>query len=433
MKDQQVPANVAEVDCTKEAKLCEKHQIRGYPSIKVFRSEVENILDYSGARDTENILDFLKRQSLPAVNKMKPMEVKPFTEKFKVVVVATLPPGHKAVEVFEKTANKLRDSFVFASTESGTETSIALYKKFDEGLAQYKGNVENLKEEELIAWIEEESLPLMDEIGPENYTKYMSAKKPMAYLFYENEEQRKNFGEITQKVMKKYKGKVNAIFINAATYGQHADSLNLDKQWPGFVIDDIKENLKYPLTGKGRKELTLENLESFMKDFVNGTLKPVFKSEPIPKDDKAAVKTVVHDNFKELVLDNKKDVFLEIYAPWCGACKRIADDYEKLAQKYAPHSDKIIIAKMDGTLNDLPKDAKFTLEHFPTLLLYKATSNELVEMKKLGNVNDFIDFISANASNKVEVSKEDIKEDAEAEVEELEEPLPTADESHDEL
>ena len=38
-------------------------------------------------------------------------------------------------------------------------------------------------------------------------------------------------------------------------------------------------------------------------------------------------------NFEEIVNDEKKDVLIEFYAPWCGHCKSLAPKYEELGEK----------------------------------------------------------------------------------------------------
>jgi thiol-disulfide isomerase/thioredoxin len=57
------------------------------------------------------------------------------------------------------------------------------------------------------------------------------------------------------------------------------------------------------------------------------------KSEEVPATNDEPVKILVGKNFKELVLDNDKDVLVEFYAPWCGHCKQLAPIYETLAKK----------------------------------------------------------------------------------------------------
>ncbi|KAJ2658926.1 hypothetical protein IW148_004476 [Coemansia sp. RSA 1199] len=69
-------------------------------------------------------------------------------------------------------------------------------------------------------------------------------------------------------------------------------------------------------------------------------------------------------NFKQVV-DGSKNVLVKFYAPWCGHCKNMAEDYEKLAAGYA-HSDNIVIAEVNA---DDHRDlgTKFGVQGFPTL------------------------------------------------------------------
>ena len=51
--------------------------------------------------------------------------------------------------------------------------------------------------------------------------------------------------------------------------------------------------------------------------FISGELVPEYKSEPIPSDPiEDDVHIVVGKSFDDVVLDDNKDVFLEVYAPW---------------------------------------------------------------------------------------------------------------------
>jgi protein disulfide-isomerase A1 len=101
------------------------------------------------------------------------------------------------------------------------------------------------------------------------------------------------------------------------------------------------------------------------------------KSEPTPvQNGNEAVKVVVGNTFNETVLNSDKDVFLKIYAPWCGHCKSLAPVWEQLGESVV--SPNVVIAKMDMTMNDLPNlDVK--VKGFPTILLFKAKTNEIVE------------------------------------------------------
>ena len=58
----------------------------------------------------------------------------------------------------------------------------------------------------------------------------------------------------------------------------------------------------------------------------------------------------------------------QVYAPWCGHCKKLTPIYIKLAKRFAA-VDSVVIAKMDGTENEHPNvEAK----GYPTILFFPA-------------------------------------------------------------
>ena len=77
---------------------------------------------------------------------------------------------------------------------------------------------------------------------------------------------------------------------------------------------------------------------------------------------------VVGKNFEDVVKDPKKDVLLEVYAPWCGHCKSLEPIYKKLAKRFEK-VDSVVIAKMDGTENE---HADVDVKGFPSIMLFTA-------------------------------------------------------------
>jgi len=395
---------LASVDCTVEKEICEKHAIKGYPTLAVFRAGSE-VTKYVGPREAASIVKFMKKQASPAVATLKGSdELKKLKEAEDVVVVGFFKDAKsEASTTFARLAEQLRTDHTFASMSeipsNYKDGQVVLFKKFDEGEVTF---TEALTVESLAKFVARESIPLTAEIGPENYAKYLDSGIPMAYFFYADEKQKEQFAPIVAAAAKSVKGKVNTVFINGGLYGQHAESLNLVQEWPAFSIHDMAKDTKFPLAKDAK--MTVETLTKHLESFVAGSLKPHFKSEPIPKDEDVKanpIRKLVHDNFDAVAMDKEKDVLVEIYAPWCGACKRIAPEYEELAKDVAKASDKFIIAKYDGTANDIPASLNFRLEHFPTFKLIKSGTNEVISYDGDLAYNNLAEFLELKAGHKI--------------------------------
>jgi len=137
-----------------------------------------------------------------------------------------------------------------------------------------------------------------------------------------------------------------------------------------------------------------ETLEEFVADFLAGKLKVRRKSGLAPKK-QGPVHVVVGDTFNEVVLNKKKDVLVEFYAPWCGHCKSLEPKYLQLA-KDLKHEKNLIIAKMDTTANEYPSE--FTVKGYPTIYLAPAGGKELVPYEGEREVDDLKKFIKEHAA-----------------------------------
>merc|ERR1719237_122347 len=115
----------------------------------------------------------------------------------------------------------------------------------------------------------------------------------------------------------------------------------------------------------------------FISDVEAGLVKPKLKSEPEPAPSDEPVITAVGTTMRDTIFTPDKDVLLEVYAPWCGHCKKLEPEYIKLAKKIKKEelNDLLTIAKIDGTANDSPVDS-IDWTGFPTIFFVKAGNPE---------------------------------------------------------
>lgn len=359
----------------------------------------------------------MTKQSLPAVSILSKDTLEDFKTADKVVLVAYLAADDKTSNTtFTTVAEKLRDNFLFgavndadvAEAEGVSFPAVVLYKSFDEGKTVF---AETFDAETIEKFANTASIPLIGEVGPETYAGYMATGIPLAYIFAETEEERTTISKALKDVAELHRGKVSFATIDAKAFGAHAGNLNLKAdKFPAFAIQDTVNNKKYPYDQE--LEITAETIGKFVSEFVEGKVEPSIKSEPIPETQEGPVQIVVAKNYDDIVLDDKKDVLIEFYAPWCGHCKALAPKYDILAQLYADagFTDKVTIAKVDATLNDVPDE----IQGFPTIKLYKAGDKKNpVTYSGSRSIEDLIKFVKENGKHAVEVTYEE--EAAEAE------------------
>ena len=79
------------------------------------------------------------------------------------------------------------------------------------------------------------------------------------------------------------------------------------------------------------------------------------------------IKHATDDTFESLVTQNDRPVVVDFWAAWCGPCKMVAPEMEKLAAKY----DGIVdVVKVDVDANPRLSQA-FGIMSIPTIAFFK--------------------------------------------------------------
>ncbi|EEE57183.1 hypothetical protein OsJ_07123 [Oryza sativa Japonica Group] len=402
------PVVLAKVDASADLNrgLAGEHGVQGYPTIRILRDRGARSHNYAGPRDAAGIVAYLKRQAGPASVEIAASASPPAADSIAndgVVVVGVFPElSGSEFESFMAVAEKMRADYDFRHTTDagvlprGDRTVrgplVRLFKPFDELFV----DSQDFDRDALEKFIESSGFPTVVtfDTSPANQ-KYLlkyfdnAGTKAMLFLSFSDdraEEFRTQFHEAANQ----YSANNISFLIGDVTASQGA--------FQYFGLKESEVPLVFILASKSKyikPTVEPDQILPYLKEFTEGTLAPHVKSEPIPEVNDQPVKTVVADNLREVVFNSGKNVLLEFYAPWCGHCQKLAPILEEVAVSLKDDED-VVIAKMDGTANDVPSD--FAVEGYPSMYFYSSGGNLLPYDGR--TAEEIIDFITKNKGSR---------------------------------
>jgi len=399
LKANDPPVTLAQVDCTEAGKdTCGRFSVSGYPTVKIFRNG-ELSQDYNGPREAGGIIKHMRSQVGPASKECTTEEeLKSLLAKPEVVVVNY--DKHND-DVFQKVANTLREQVAFGHYYAGDKTGLVLHRpkhlqsKFES--AELKMLDEKLEKDGAGHFILTNYHGLVGHRTTDNAREF---KEPLVAVYYDvdyvkNIKGTNYWRNRVMKVAQNFKS-LNFAVCNKNDFQHEASEFGLDVVTAEAPLVAIKSDkgkfvMKEVFDSKGVA------FEQFLKDFEAGNLEAYLKSEPVPESNDEGVKVAVAKNFDELVVNSKKDVLVEFYAPWCGHCKKLAPVFDELGEKMM--EENVEIVKMDATANDVP--AGYDVRGFPTLFWVPSDSKKPVSYNGGREVDDFVKYIAEKATNEL--------------------------------
>ncbi|CAD7005520.1 protein disulfide-isomerase [Ceratitis capitata] len=396
---QESPIKLGKVDATIESSLAEKHQVRGYPTLKFFRNGVP--VEYSGGRQSADIISWVNKKTGPPAKELKSVEEAEKLLKDNEIAVIGFFKNQESDEAkaFVSVANAL-DTFVFGvssdadvlSHYEAKDGSVVLFKPFDEKKSVYEGEttVENLKK-----FVQVQSLPLIVEFNHESASKIFGGSIKSHLLFFVSKEAGhiEKHVEPLKDIAKQYREDILFVTISSdeEEHQRIFEFFGMSKEEvPTIRLIRLEEDMaKYKPESN---DLSADTIKEFLQKFMDGKLKQHLLTQDVPEDwDKNPVKVLVAKNFDDVALDTTKDVLVEFYAPWCGHCKQLAPIYDQLGEKFKDN-ESIVIAKIDATANELEHTK---ISSFPTIKLYRKGDNKVVDYNLDRTLDEFVKFMEA--------------------------------------
>ncbi|KAH7427971.1 hypothetical protein KP509_10G069400 [Ceratopteris richardii] len=421
-------AYLAKVDVTVESELAEQYDVRGLPTLLFFIDGKPK--PYSYHRTSEALVAWIQRKVGPVITEVNSTsEAKTILESGNTVVVALFDKFEgKEIDEFTSAARQ-EDNVLFYYTKNKEVAELfhikqdskvpfaVLLKSAAEKVVSYGGDFERSSISDFVL---ANKLPLVSIFNHDSATSIFESSIKKQIILFASPEDSKLVFPAFEEAAKFHKGKLLFIYVDSSSdeVGKPVvEFFGASVEKPMIMAFMVSEDrpMKYLL----EDEPTVEKIKDFATRFLAGKLKQFYKSEPLPEKNDGDVKVVVGKNFDEIVLDESKDVLLEIYATWCGHCQTLEPTYNKLG-KVLRGIDSLVIAKMDGTKNEHPRAKS---DGYPTLLFYPA-GNKTIDAMTVDiewTIKTFYQFLKKNAAIPFtlakpttvgeETTKTDLKED----------------------
>ncbi|CAB1457730.1 unnamed protein product [Pleuronectes platessa] len=384
LKGEEAELRLGKVDAAEEKELAEEFEIGGFPTLKLFiNGDRKQPVDFTGKRTAEGIVQWMKRRSGPGAPVLDSAEsAAQFIDAHEINVVGFFDDlDSEAAKLFKELSLDVTDTeFALTATPEVfqkyevKENSVVLFKKFDDGRADFTLSEEGtLDKKNLTKFIDENSLELIIPFKQETSDKIFSSSILLHSLLFINStvESQVALLDASRPVAKEFKGKML------------------------FIVIDVTAAMSHVLTYFGVAEgdaptARIINMETGKKrSWAAPPSHTIAQRRSQRTGTKDQSKSWWGKNFESVALDPTKNVFVEFYAPWCGHCKELAPIWDKLGEKYADHED-IIIAKIDSSANELES---VTIQGFPTLKYFPAGGKEVVEFSGNRDLETFSKFL----------------------------------------
>ncbi|KAF8025581.1 hypothetical protein BT93_F2427 [Corymbia citriodora subsp. variegata] len=368
---------LAKLDAERYPKAASSLEIKGFPTLLLFVNGTSQA--YTGGYSAEEIVIWARKKTgVPVIRINSVTKAEDFLKKYHMFAIGVFEKFEgPAYEEFVKTATA--DNEIQFVEVSNIEAARVLYpdiisssfflgivKSEPERYAGYEGAFEM---EKLQQFLDHNKFPLVTKLTELNSVRVYSSPINLQLFVFAKAEDFKDLHEPLQDVARKFKSKIMFIYIDIADENLAKPFLTL------YGLEDTEDTVVAAFDNKISSKYLLEtdptpaNIEDFGSKFLQGSLSPYFKSQPVPDNKEASIQVVVGKTFDDIVLNSPKNVFLEVHTPWCINCETTSKQVEKLA-KHFKDLNNLVFARIDASANEHPK---LQVVDYPTLLFYPAS------------------------------------------------------------
>uniref|UniRef100_A0A7N0REQ1 Thioredoxin domain-containing protein n=1 Tax=Kalanchoe fedtschenkoi TaxID=63787 RepID=A0A7N0REQ1_KALFE len=366
---------MAKIDAERYPKAASFLGIKGFPTLLLFVNATSNA--YTGGYAWQEMVIWVRKKTgFPVIRINSLSHADSFVKRFSTFAIGLFENFEGPVYREFLDAATLNNEIQFAEV-SDVEIANVLYPEFKRdgpfmGLVKseperFTSYLGTFKTDSILEFLDHHKLPLVNILTEANSARvYSSSIKLQVFVFAEVEEFEKLLKPL-QDIARKFLSKIMFVLVDI---GQDNLAKPLLTLFGLEELDDVTVvafnegfSSKYLLEGQP----ATSRIEEFCSKLYDGTLQPYFKSQAIPVNE-GNILIVVGKTFDELVLNNAKNLVLEVHTPWCIDCDSTSKQVEKLA-KHFKGLNSLVFARIDASANEHPK---LKVDHFPTLLFYPA-------------------------------------------------------------
>ncbi|KAK1442343.1 protein disulfide isomerase [Babesia gibsoni] len=373
---------LAEINCDESPNVAQEFAIEGYPTLKYFRKAAPR--DYTGPRQAEGIVAWCNEIMLPAVvNIHAAADVTDFS------VISFVARGYPETDPLFKEYENLADlyrgdaKFFFAAEEG--KGIFVIHQ--DQGKFEFEGKTP----EELVEFVQQESLPLFDEIGHGNYVRYFNSGKAISWFCSKKEDYEK-FRPSFVKAARALRSTVLFVWLDVEKFTAASEAFAIDT-FP--AVAHQTDNGRYIMTQDAYDFGDLNAVLKFYSDVAAGVVKRSIKSEDEPEQDESPVVTLVGKTLEKFVNEARKPILLMIHSPFCEHCKKFMPVFTSFGENVGKDG-KVVVATLNGDANESPLD-HVQWKAYPTVLLLKPGVTEAVPYEGKRTLEDLTAFVDEHA------------------------------------
>lgn len=303
---------IGKIDCTVEKELCKDQQIKGYPTLKVYRDG--DIFDYPGQRDADSMIDFAEKMSKPAVTLVDSyqdfetsMHLSSSSSTSSSVAFLAFDPKAKLVEplkqasiqgeelsdvekylssthalqVYGQVARKLQSMAYFGYLPVDKIQALSQFgldAKYQKGpiLAKIEKNVDpviykgDMNSPDVLEWVQLQNVPLVAELTGQNFRKISQMKRPLLIGVVDpNDDASQKLKDdimIVAKEHEDFKDMYRFTIMDGKKWSKFLSQFDIDsKELPQLLVLDVSSRIFH-------QNATISDVTTFLRGVSDGSI-----------------------------------------------------------------------------------------------------------------------------------------------------------------